>query len=141
MTESTGSRERTASCGCDNLTVTTSGESSGVWACTCVNCQRETGSTFGYFAMYPEAAVSIAGERKVWRRLVDSGRWFESEICPTCGSTVIYRMEFSPDSLVVPVGCFADSDFAKPEGLYWVSRGHRWLQFPDGIDSVETQPT
>ena len=90
--------------------------------------------------MFPKAAVSIAGERNAWRREVDSGRWFESEFCPTCGATVIYRMEFSPESLVVPVGCFADPDFAKPEGLYWASRRHHWLQFPDDIRSVETQP-
>ncbi len=140
MTETDVSRERTARCGCGNLTVTTSGEPSEVHACSCLNCQRESGSAFTYGAIYPEAAVSIAGERRVWRRNVDSGRWIETEFCPTCGATVLARMEYSPGTLSVPVGCFADPDFAKPEGLYWASRRHHWLQFPEDIESVETQP-
>jgi hypothetical protein len=57
--------ERTASCGCGNLKVTARGEPSEVYVCSCLNCQRESGSAFSYGAIYPEAAVSIAGERKV----------------------------------------------------------------------------
>ena len=140
MTETKGAPERTASCGCGNLTVTTRGEPSEVYACSCLNCQRESGSAFTYAAIYPEAAVSIAGERRVWRRHVDSGRWVESEFCPTCGVTVFYRAELFPESIGVSVGCFADPDFAKPEGLIWASRRHHWLRFPDDIEVVETQP-
>ncbi len=140
MTETEGTRERTASCGCRNLTVTTSGEPTEVHACSCLNCQRESGSPFSYSARYPEAAVSIAGERRVWRRHVDSGRWLESEFCPTCGVTVFYRSEHSPGTIGVAVGCYADPDFAKPERLYWASRHHHWLLFPEGIELVETQP-
>ncbi len=139
MTETDVSCERTASCGCGNLTVTTSGEPSKVFACSCLNCQRDSGSAFTYAAIYPEAAVSIAGERRVWRRNVDSGRWIETEFCPTCGATVLARMEYSPGTVSVPVGCFADPDFAKPEKLYWAARRHCWLEFPEGIELVETQ--
>ncbi len=140
MTEATGTRERTASCGCGNLTVTTSGEPSEVYACSCLNCQRESGSAFSYGAIYPETAVSIAGERRVWRRHGDSGRWVETEFCPTCGVTVCYRMESSPEVIGVSAGCFTDPDFAKPEKLYWAARRHRWLEFPEGIELVEIQP-
>ena len=140
MEEAKGTRERTASCACGNLTATTSGEPSEVYACSCHNCQRESGSAFTYNASFPEAAVSIAGERRVWRRHVDSGRWVETEFCPTCGVAVISRAEFSQDTIGVPVGCFADPDFAKPQGFYWASRRHHWLQFPDDIESFETQP-
>ncbi len=140
MTETKGTRKRTASCGCGNLTVTTSGEPSEVYACSCLNCQRESGSAFSYGAIYPETAVSIAGERRVWRRHGDSGRWVETEFCPTCGVTVCYRMESSPEVIGVSAGCFTDPDFAKPEKLYWAARRHRWLEFPEGIELVEIQP-
>ncbi len=118
MTETKGTRKRTASCGCGNLTVTTSGEPSEVYACSCLSCQRESGSAFTYGAIYPESAVSIAGERRVWRRHVDSGRWAENEFCPTCGVTVFARTEISPETIGVAVGCYADPDFAKPERVY-----------------------
>ncbi len=140
MEEAKGTRERTASCACGNLTVTTSGEPSEVYACSCLNCQRESGSAFSYGAIYPETAVSIAGERRVWRRHADSGRWVETEFCPTCGVTVCYRMESSPEVIGVSAGCFTDPDFAKPEKLYWAARRHRWLEFPEGIELVEIQP-
>ncbi len=139
MTETKGTRERTASCGCGNLTITTSGEPFAIIACSCLNCQRQSGSAFSYFAFYPEAAVSIAGERRVWRWHAESGRWLENEFCPTCGVSVFGRAEFSPKTIGVAVGCFADPNFAKPEGLYWASRRHHWLQFPEDIELVESQ--
>ncbi len=140
MTEAKAARERKARCGCRNLTVTTSGEPSEVHACSCLNCQRESGSAFSYGAMYPQAAVSIAGERRVWRRYVDSGRWLETEFCPACGVTVISRSEHSPGTIGVAVGCYADPDFARPERLVWASRRHHWLLFPESIALVETEP-
>lgn len=140
MTETKSMHERTASCGCGNLKVTARGEPSEVYVCSCLNCQRESGSAFSYGAIYPEAAVSIAGERKVWRRHADSGRWLETEFCPTCGVTVSLRMEAAPETIGVPVGCFADPNFAKLDSHDWASRRHRWLQFPDDIKSEETQP-
>jgi hypothetical protein len=132
--------ERTASCGCGNLTVTTRGDPCEVHACSCLNCQRESGSAFSYCAVFPDDAVSISGERRVWRRNVDSGRWLESEFCPTCGGAVISRSEHSPGTIGVAVGCYGDPDFPKPEQLVWASRRHRWLDFPDDIERVETEP-
>ena len=138
MTETDLSHERTARCGCGNLTVTTSAEPLEVYACSCLNCQRKSGSAFSYCAVFPEAAVSIAGERTVWRRHVDSGRWLESEFCPTCGVAVLSRSEHSPGTIGIAVGCYADPDFAKPESLVWAHRRHRWLELPEGSELVET---
>ncbi len=140
VTETKGTRERTASCGCGNLTVTTSVEHSEVHACSCLSCQRESGSAFSYCAHYPKAAVSIAGERRVWRRHADSGRWMETGFCPTCGVAVFSRSEVSPGTIGVAVGCYADPDFAKPERVYWSSRRHHWLLFPEGTELLETEP-
>ena len=110
------------------------------WLCSCLNCQRESGGAFTYGAVYPQAAISLAGARKAWRRTVDSGRWVETEFCPTCGVTVCYRLEAWPGVIGVSVGCFADPDFPQPGKLYWASRRHRWLHFPEGVELVETQP-
>ena len=140
MTETKGARERTASCGCGKLTVTARGEHSEVHACSCLSCQRESGSAFSYCAHYPKAAVSIAGERRVWRRHVDSGRWMETGFCPTCGGAVFSRSEISPETIGVAVGCYADPDSAKPERVYWNSRRHHWLRFPKGTELLESEP-
>ena len=139
MKETEDKRERKASCGCGNLMVTTSVEPLEVAACSCLDCQRQSGSAFSYIAVYSESTVSITGRRRVWRRQGDLGRWVEFDFCPTCGVSVCFRMEAWPETIGVSVGCFADSDFAQPEKLYWASRVHRWLAFPEGVELIETE--
>jgi hypothetical protein len=131
--------ERVARCACGNLTVTARGAPIDVYLCSCTACQRSTGSAFSYAALFPETAVEIAGERREYRQHGDSGRAIESYFCPTCGTTVAFRAEGLPGAVGVPVGCFADPDFARPSKLFWASRRHHWLDLPDSIPLIETQ--
>ncbi len=133
MAPSSDSTTQTAQCGCGALEVTVSGEPKHVYTCSCLNCQRESGSVFTYCAIYPEASVSTEGESKAWRRTVpESGRWLESGFCPNCGVTVMFRMEAWPDVVGISVGCFADPTFAQPSNHYWAQRKHAWLSVPKG---------
>ena len=60
---------RTAACSCGQLTVTIAGEPDYVAACSCLECQKSTGSVFGVSTYWPKAAlVSIAGRSTCWRR-------------------------------------------------------------------------
>ena len=85
--------ERTASCCCGNLTVTARGEPAHVYACSCRECQRGSGSAFSYAAIYPEQAVTVVGKPTLFRQRADSGRLTESSFCPVCGVTVSFRAE------------------------------------------------
>ena len=49
------------------------------------------------------------------------------------------RLEAVPGLIVIPVGVFADPDFAKPERMYWSSRKHYWLDGLPGVEPIETQ--
>ena len=130
---------KTAACACGALSVIAAKAPAQVHACSCLDCQRRSGSAFTYTAFFAETAVTIAGEYRSWRRGSDAGRFHESSFCPVCGSAVFYRLEALPGVLGIPVGAFADSSFAKPANLYWAMRRHPWLEPPDGIDSVERQ--
>ena len=140
MTVKLAPSDRTANCGCGELTVNVSAEPLTVFACSCLNCQREGGGAFTYNAIYPQAGVSISGERKAWRRAGDSGSWVETQFCPICGGTVFYRMEAWPDVIGILAGCFADPEFPKPETLYWPHRRHTWLEFPKDVKLAEEMP-
>jgi hypothetical protein len=131
--------ERIATCSCGNLTVTARGEPLDVYLCSCTACQRGTGTAFSYAAIFPESAVSSAGERRAYRQQGDSGRFVESFFCPICGTAVLFRAEGLPGTVGVPVGCFADPRFTKPSKLFWASRRHHWLDLPDDIALVDTQ--
>ena len=131
-------QERKASCKCDNLSVTAKSEPLDVYICSCLDCQKLTGSSFTYCAIYPEKNVSIAGA-KTWRYHADSGRWIEVMFCAICSCLVCYRMEASPETVLVSVGCFADPDFPKPETFFFASRRHRWLEIPDNVVAMDAQ--
>jgi hypothetical protein len=131
--------KRIAQCGCGALTATVAGDPVAVYACSCVTCQRKSGSAFTYAAVFRSEAVTVTGERKRWRRIGDSGRWIENFFCPTCGTAVGFLSEGMPGMTGIAAGCFADPDFAPPLRLYWASRRHRWLTVHDGLTLTDTQ--
>ncbi|MCW4181519.1 GFA family protein, partial [Burkholderia cenocepacia] len=62
-------RKRTAACSCRGVELILAGEPRRVYACSCLECQRCTGSAFSYRAIYAESAiVSRKGETRTWRR-------------------------------------------------------------------------
>jgi hypothetical protein len=112
-----------------NLTVTARGEPVEVYLCSCTDCQRGSGSAFSYAAIFPESAVSTAGESRQYRQQGDSGRFVDSFFCLTCGTSVLFRAEGLPGTLGVR---FADPSFARPSKL-WASRRHHWLELPPSM--------
>jgi hypothetical protein len=133
------SNKRIAQCGCGALTATVAGEPVTVYCCSCVNCQRKSGSVFTYAALFPSDAVTIAGDHRRWRHNGDSNRWIENFFCPTCGVAVGFLSEGMPGMTGLSVGCFGDPGFAPPLQLYWASRRHRWLTFHNDLTLHDTQ--
>lgn len=129
-------RKRTAACSCRGVELILAGEPRRVYACSCLECQRCTGSAFSYRAIYAESAiVSRKGESRTWRRTGTSGQWLEQEFCTTCGSVVLMRAEALKEAISVSAGCLEDRDFPPPQLLHWAQRKHRWLCLP-GIDAA-----
>ncbi|WPZ34388.1 GFA family protein [Thalassobaculum sp. OXR-137] len=131
---------RTARCGCGALSVRVTGEPLEVYACSCLNCQRETGGVFTYTASYLDAAAIVTGQARLWRRIVPSGRWIETSFCPTCGTQVFQISELQPGVICIAVGCFADPAFPAPRTLYFGRSCHRWLVLPEEMRRLATQP-
>jgi hypothetical protein len=136
---SSASYPKTAACACGALTVTATAPPQMIHACACLNCQRGTGSAFSYSAFFPESVVTVGGQARRWRRSSEAGRWQDCDFCPTCGVTVLSRLEVLPGIVCVGAGGFADPDFPGPGKLYWSSRRHHWLDVPNGVEPVETQ--
>jgi hypothetical protein len=132
-------RERTARCACGAFTATARGEPAHVYVCACLECQKISGSAFTYAAIFPEDAVTIAGESRVFRHSGESGRISDHHFCPSCGSTLFFRNEGLPGRVGISAGCFADPDFPAPKTVYWSSRGHDWVTMPEGTKIVDRQ--
>lgn len=129
-------RMRTAACSCRGVEVVLAGEPRRVYACSCLECQRCTGSAFSYRAIYADSAVvGQKGETRTWRRTGTSGQWLEQEFCTRCGSVVLMRAEALKEAISVSAGCLEDRDFAAPQLLHWAERKHRWLCLQDIAES------
>jgi hypothetical protein len=94
--------------------------------CHCHACQLRSGSAFAAQARWPNEAVSITGEARVWQRAADSGRVARYSFCPECGSTVAYVIEGWPGVTAIPIGAFAGTPVPAPRFSVYESRQHYW---------------
>ncbi len=135
------SPERQATCSCGQLRIRLSGDPQLVSSCHCLACQRRTGALFGSTSFWRKSqVVAIEGERRTWRRVADSGTGLNHHFCPTCGSTVYWESEKTPESLSVAAGCFADPTFPAPVRTVWTESKHGWLTFPATIPHHRKSP-
>ena len=130
----TNAAERTATCACGQLRVTATGDPDITVACSCIACQRRTGSPFGLGAYFKRAHVrAIEGAHKAYTRGTDSGRSFTTKFCPDCGTPVFWELDMRPDHIGIAVGCFADPDFPGPARAVWAESRHHWLSYPEDL--------
>jgi hypothetical protein len=133
--------EREARCSCGQLKLRLSGDPQLVSSCHCQACQRRTGALFGSTSFWRKSQLlAVEGERRSWRRVADSGTGLVHHFCPTCGSTVYWQSEATPEMVSVAVGSFADPKFPAPVRTVWTATKHPWLPFPDTIPRYEKSP-
>lgn len=99
-----------------------------VSVCSCLDCQRRTGSAFGVQARFPEAAISVEGETRQFVRTGDTGKRVAMTFCPRCGSTVCWQIETLDGFVAVAVGAFADPGFRAPMVEVYEDRAHPWVR-------------
>lgn len=132
--------DRTATCSCGQVAVTVRGDPKMHGICSCLECQKQTGSTFSHQGYWPKSAVQrIAGPTTAWRRSSDAGRWVDTHFCPVCGSAVYFYVEFDPDAICIAIGNFADPGFPPPQYSVWQRHKHPWIQVPAECNATDTQ--
>lgn len=124
---------REGRCACGAVTFTVDGDPAGQGVCSCLNCQRRTGSVIGVAARYAEGKVRLSGETRPFSRTSDEGNVTAFQFCPVCGSTVIWRNTGMPGFTMVAVGCLADRDFPAPKMSVFGERRPAWVTLADGI--------
>jgi len=124
---------REAACHCGQLRLEVEGEPFAVSICSCLACQRRTGSAFGMQAGFKPDQVTISGRYNDYLRVSDEADRKEHvfHFCPDCGSQVFYTEPTEPDLIVVSVGAFADPTFPPPTESGYDSRRHPWVGLPD----------
>ena len=94
-TEQVMQTTKTASCVCGAVKIVLSGNPLRTTICHCFACQQRTGSAFGFNCRFNNSQiVSETGATTSFTRIGDSGGHIEYKFCPTCGSTVSYRLRY-----------------------------------------------
>ncbi len=110
----------TGGCLCGDLRIAASGRPDRVGLCHCLDCRKHHGALFYAAAIFPEAAVAIAGESRNY-----NGRHF----CPRCGSSVFAR---AAGEVEVHLGSLDAPDRLTPTYENWTIRRESWLPpFPE----------
>lgn len=69
-------------------------------------------------------------------RTGDAGSKMTFNFCPACGATVHYALQDREESVVIPVGAFADPDFPSPKFSIYEERRHPWVGLPGDAEHV-----
>jgi hypothetical protein len=105
----------TAGCLCGEVRVEALGAPYRVGICHCLDCRKHHGALFHASAVFPQDAVSIAGETRDY-----AGRFF----CPRCGSSVFSR---SADEVELHLGSLDTPNQLQPSYELWTVRRESWL--------------
>jgi len=109
---------RTGSCLCGQVRYSLEGEPFLTGLCHCLDCRKESGAMFTFYAKWPLSAFRVIGTVKTAR-----GRSF----CPDCGSRLF---NLHDDDVEIRLGSLDDAPTGlvpKQEG--WTIRREHWL-FP-----------
>lgn len=124
---------RTAQCQCGQLKAEAEGEPTAVVVCSCIECQRRSGSAFGEGAYFARENVRIIGRSREYVRLGQSGKLFRQYFCETCGTSLWWFSDRDPERIGIAVGAFADPEFPRPARSVFDRTRHDWLEFPADI--------
>lgn len=102
-------------CLCGAVRITATGRPSRVGVCHCLDCRKHHGALFHASAIFPEAAVAIAGE---------TGDFAGRHFCPRCGSSVFGR---SRGEVEVNLGALDAANQLTPTYELWTVRREAWL--------------
>ena len=95
-------------CLCGAVRYTARLEPARVGVCHCRDCQKFTGSAFGFLVGLPRATFEIEGVLKTFTKPADSGRPIVRRFCPECGSSIVEEPGSRPDLVIINGGTLDD---------------------------------
>ena len=115
----------TGGCLCGALRFTATGAPYRVGLCHCMDCRKHHGALFHASAIFPAAAVVIAG---AYRSFGDRS------FCPTCGSPVLAIWD---DEIGINLGSLDEPSHFHPTYELWTIRREDWLPEFTGMRHYE----
>ncbi len=127
-------------CQCGACDFTIRRETLAVYACHCLECQRQSASAFALSAPVRRAEFVISGPTLAWSRPADSGAITDCHFCRDCGVRLFHASRLTTDWVTVKAGLIEAAGTISPAAHIWVSRKAAWVTLPPDAERFETQP-
>tara|TARA_R110002020_G_scaffold134603_6_gene300718 strand:+ start:1819 stop:2325 length:507 start_codon:yes stop_codon:yes gene_type:complete len=128
-----------ARCACGATALTLRGPVVSMLLCSCLDCQRATGSGHASVALVPATALTVTGPAKSFDRPSDSGATFTRHFCPDCGTPLYGQSSRAPDIRMIPVGFFAGHNaWFVPGQLIFARSQQAWDLVADHLPRHDT---
>lgn len=128
-----------AQCACGQVTLTVQGRVASMFMCSCLDCQRATGTGHSTVALMPAGGMSVVGPTKAFARAAASGATFTRHFCPECGTPLYGQSSRAPDLRMLPVGFFAgQNEWFAPNQLIFARSHREWDLVADHLPQHET---
>lgn len=117
----------TAACACGAVEMALHGRVLSMLVCSCLDCQRATGTGHSTVALVSAEAVTLTGGTANFARPADSGAIFTRHFCPACGTPLYGQSSRAPDVRMLPVGFFAgQNEWFDPNQLIFARSQQGW---------------
>lgn len=117
----------TAACACGAVEMALRGRVMSMLVCSCLDCQRATGTGHSTVALVPAEALTLTGTPANFARSADSGALFTRHFCPACGTPLYGQSSRAPDLRMIPVGFFAgQNQWFDPTQLIFARSQQAW---------------
>ncbi|WP_457442383.1 GFA family protein [Roseateles sp. P5_E4] len=113
-------------CLCGGVQLTARGEPLRVGICHCMDCRKESGSAFTFYAVWPAGQFEHQGDTAEFR-----GQRF----CPRCGSR-LFSLDDQEAEIKLGILSQAPTPLV-PSYELWVKRREPWLQAVPGAEQFD----
>jgi hypothetical protein len=128
-----------ARCACGETGMTVHGRVLSMLLCSCLDCQKATGTGHSTVALVPASALAVEGEPKSFARTADSGATFTRHFCSECGTPLYGESSRAAPLRMIPAGFFAgDTDWFEPGQLIFARSQQAWDLVADHLPKHDT---
>ena len=109
-----------------------------MFMCSCLDCQKGTGTGHSNVVLMPAEAVTMTGEVKRYSRPADSGATFTRCFCPECGTMLSGQSSRASGLRMLPAGLFAgQNEWFLPNQLIFARSHMIWDLIADHLPQYQ----
>lgn len=122
---------KTGCCQCGNIRYQLTGEAVMLYACHCLDCQKQSSSAFGMSLIMPRDNIEFvrgAADLKTWDTKGGDGRIKRCTFCPECGTRIYHGSDRENENISIKAGSLDDTRWLRPVAHIWLKSAQPWVE-------------